>query len=113
MLAGHLVKHLSDDELDAYLREVGRVLVPGGLALLWEFAPTGSRWLDRWNTWLLGGGPARGVAQPRLRSTRSLLDAARRADFEFRIDARLRPFLLPPIPRASILIGKPPDAQDR
>lgn len=106
-LAGHLVKHLATDELEALLRELWRVLVPGGLALLWDFAPTGSGRLDRWNAWLL----ARGVADPRLRSTRSLLDAARRAGFDFRTDARLRPFLLPPIPRASILVGKPPATQ--
>ena len=110
VLAGHLVKHLDDEELGAFLRELGRVLVPGGLALLWDFAPTGSPRLDRWNAWLLSGGLARGVAKPRLRSTRSLLDAARRAGFDFRVDARLRPFLLPPIPRASILVGKPPEA---
>ena len=109
VICGHLVKHLDDEELGAFLHELRRVLVPGGLALLWDFAPTGSPWLDRWNTWLLAGGPASRVARPRLRSTRSLLDAARRAGFDFRIDARLRPFLLPPIPRASILIGRPPD----
>ncbi|MCY4638787.1 MAG: class I SAM-dependent methyltransferase [Chloroflexi bacterium] len=104
VLAGHLVKHLGDEELEPFFREIWRVLVPGGLALLWEFAPTGSLPLDRWNAWLL----ARGVRRPRLRSTRSLLNAAGRAGFEFRIDARLRPFLLPPIPRASILLGRPP-----
>jgi SAM-dependent methyltransferase len=109
VLCGHLVKHLDDAELGALLSEMGRVLVPGGLALIWDFAPTGSARLDRWNAWLLAGGLARGVARPRLRSTRSLLEAARHAGFDFRVDARLRPFLLPPIPRASILIGKPPE----
>jgi ubiquinone/menaquinone biosynthesis C-methylase UbiE len=109
VLCGHLVKHLDDVELGAFLGELGRVLVPGGLALIWDFAPTGNAWLDRWNAWLLAGGIVRGVARPQLRSTRSLLEAAQRASFDFRVDARLRPFLLPPIPRASILIGKPPE----
>lgn len=104
VIAGYLVKHLDDDELVAFFREIWRVLVPGGLALLWEFAPTGNARLDRWNAWLL----SRAVRDPRLRSTRSLLNAAGRAGFEFRADAGLRPFLLPPIPRASILIGRPP-----
>ena len=104
VIAGHLAKHLADEELGTFLREIGRVLVPGGLALLWEFAPTGNALLDRWNAWVLG----RGVRRPRLRSTRSLLHAAGLAGFEFRIDARLRPFLLPPIPRASILLGRAP-----
>ena len=104
VIAGHLIKHLDDDELVGLLREIWRVLVPGGLALLWEFAPTGNARLDRWNAWLL----SRAVRGPRLRSTRSLLNAAGRAGFEFRADAGLRPFLLPPIPRASILVGRPP-----
>ena len=106
VICGHLVKNLDDQELGALLHELGRVLVSGGLALIWDFAPTGNRWLDRWNTWFL----SRGVGQPRLRSTSSLLHAARLAGFDFRIDAQLRPFLLPPIPRASILIGKQPDS---
>ncbi len=108
VLAGHLVKHLDDGELVELLREIWRILVPGGLALLWEFAPTGDARLDRWNAWLL----SRGVHGPRLRSTRSLLNAAGRAGFEFRADARLRPFLLPPIPRASILVGRPPESAE-
>ena len=104
VIAGYLIKHLEDHELVAFFREIWRVLVPGGLALLWEFAPTGNARLDRWNAWLL----SRAVRAPRLRSTRSLLNAAGRAGFEFRADAGLRPFLLPPIPRASILVGRPP-----
>ena len=108
VIAGHIIKHLDDDALVALLREIWRILVPGGLALLWEFAPSGDARLDRWNAWLL----SRGVHVPRLRSTRSLLNAAGRAGFEFRADARLRPFLLPPIPRASILVGRPPGRPD-
>jgi hypothetical protein len=34
---------------------------------------------------------------------------AEESGFTFTRDADLRPFLLPPIPRASILIGKRPD----
>jgi SAM-dependent methyltransferase len=103
--AGYLLKHLDDAELATALVELRRVLAPGGLALLWEFAPSGSARLDRWNErWL---SPA--VRAPRLRSTRALLAAGRRAGFDLARPARLRPFLLPPIPRASVLLGRAPD----
>lgn len=103
--SGYLMKHLTDEELDSFLREVKRVLAGGGLALLWEFAPTGSRRLDAWNRRVLGPR----VRDPLLRSTSTLLEHANNAGFEFTRDAVLRPFFLPPIPRASILVGKAPE----
>jgi len=102
---GYLVKHLTDEELDAFLGEVRRVLAGGGLALLWEFAPSGSARLDAWNRRVLGPR----VHNPMLRSTTRLLERAEAAGFEFARDAVLRPFFLPPIPRASILVGKAPE----
>lgn len=105
VLCGHLVKHLEDDDVRALFIEVRRVLEPGGLALVWEFGPTGHRALDAWNVRSLSSG----VRQPRLRSTRTLRRLAEESGFTFTRDADLRPFLLPPIPRASILIGRPPD----
>jgi hypothetical protein len=42
------VKHLSTPEFDAFLHELHRVLEPRGLALTWEFGPTGNRRLDAW-----------------------------------------------------------------
>ncbi|TAJ17676.1 MAG: class I SAM-dependent methyltransferase [Dehalococcoidia bacterium] len=105
VLCGHLVKHLDDDDVRALFIEVRRVLEPGGLALVWEFGPTGYRPLDAWNARTL----ATGVRRPRLRSTKTLRRLAEESGFTFTRDADLRPFLLPPIPRASILIGKRPD----
>ena len=105
VLCGHLVKHLDDDDARALFIEVRRVLEPGGLALVWEFGPTGYRALDGWNARTLSTG----VRRPRLRSTKTLRRLAEEAGFTFTRDADLRPFLLPPIPRASILIGRPPD----
>jgi SAM-dependent methyltransferase len=102
---GYMLKHLTDEELAAFMGEVRRVLVGGGVALLWDYAPSGSEALDGWNRGLLGAG----VHEPRLRSTRSLVGSARAAGFELARDARLRPFLIPPIPRASIFIGKAPE----
>ena len=107
VLCGYLVKHLDDDGLRDLLDEIWRVLAPGGLALIWEFAPTGRRLLDAWNRWLIG----RHVHEPRLRSGRALLRFAQDAGFPFAIEAGLRPFLLPPVPRASILFGRPPDEE--
>ncbi len=104
VLCGHLVKHLGDDDVRALFIEMRRVLEPGGLALVWEFGPTGHRLLDAWNVRTLSTG----VRQPRLRSTKTLRRLAEEAGFTFTRDADLRPFLLPPIPRASILIGRPP-----
>ena len=104
VLCGYVVKHLTDDALDLLFEEIWRVLAPGGLAIVWEFAPTGRALLDAWNRRVL----TTGLTAPRLRSSRALLRAAKRAGFPFAIEAGLRPFLLPPIPRASILIGRPP-----
>lgn len=105
VLCGHLLKHLDDSEALTLFREIRRLLAGGGLALLWEFAPTGNRRLDAWNERVLSAG----VRRPRLRSTLALLQFAELAGIEFHRDARLRPFLLPPIPRASVLIGRPPE----
>ena len=38
--------------------------------------------------------------------------AAEAGGFPFVTDANLRPFLFPPIPRASVLIGIPPEGYD-
>lgn len=102
---GHLVKHLSEEELATFLVEVRRVLIPGGLALIWDFAPSGSALLDRWNRFVLSTG----VHDQHFRTTRQLMQAATAAGYELVRDARLRPFLAPPIPRASVFIGKAPE----
>lgn len=105
VLCGHMVKHLEDDGLRDLLDETYRVLSPGGLALIWDFAPTGLRLLDAFNRLLI----ASHVTNPYMRSTASLMRFATEAGFPFVTDALLRPFLFPPIPRASILIGRPPE----
>jgi len=102
---GHLVKHLTDAELDTFLLEVRRVLVGGGLAVIWDFAPTGGERLDRWNRFVLSTG----VHDLQLRGTRDLMQHATANGYELVRDARLRPFIVPPIPRASIFIGKAPE----
>jgi ubiquinone/menaquinone biosynthesis C-methylase UbiE len=102
---GYMLKHLTDEELRAFLVELRRALSPGGVALLWDYAPSDSAALNRWNTRLLGAA----VHEPHLRSTATLIRAARAAGYELVRNARLRPFLFPPMPRASIFIGKAPE----
>jgi SAM-dependent methyltransferase len=105
VISGYVAKHLDDEEVRRFVEEIRRVLAPGGLALVWDFAPTGNPRLDAWNERVL----SRGVVAPRLRSTRALMALGELAGFEYIRPARLRPFLLPPIPRASVLLGKPPE----
>ena len=105
VLCGHLVKHFDDVDVLGLLMEVRRVLEPGGLGLIWEFGPTGNPRLDAWNARVVSTG----VKEPRLRSQKTLKALAEDAGFTFIRDADLRPFLLPPIPRSSILVGVPPE----
>ncbi|MQC27635.1 MAG: class I SAM-dependent methyltransferase [Chloroflexi bacterium] len=102
---GYLAKHLADDELLPLFAETRRVLAPGGLAVVWEFGPSGDRRLDAWNSRVLSVTSR----APRLRSSATLRRVAAEAGFEFTRDANLRPFLLPPIARASVLVGRPPE----
>jgi SAM-dependent methyltransferase len=104
LLCGHLFKYLSDAELRLCLREIRRVLRPGGIAIVWEMAPTKSRLLNRFNRWVI----SREKLPLTLRTYRELHRAARDCSFDWIDHARLRPFLVPPIPRVSLILGKAP-----
>jgi len=102
---GYVTQQLEDDELLAFLREVRRVLTLGGIALVWDFAPTRSRPLNQWHDRVLS---ALGK-EPAIARTYTTLSAyALEAGFEWVSNAHLRPFLFPPIPRVSLIIGKAP-----
>ena len=105
---GYVLHDLDDDEVRALFFEVGRILEPGGLAVIWDFGPTGNRMLDAWNARVV----ATGGSTPRLRSNTTLRRLASDVGFPFTRYADLRPFLLPPIPRASIIVGRPPAGFD-
>ena len=105
VLSGHAFKYLTDEELLESLRETRRVMKPGALLLAWEFAPTRSTLLDRWNRFLL----ELGAPLVRLRGYRELRQLAYEAGFDWVQSANLRPFLLPPMPRVSLIMGKAPD----
>lgn len=44
----YVIKHLSDESLTSCLREVHRVLVPGGNLAFWEFLPSPFPWINRY-----------------------------------------------------------------
>ncbi len=107
-ISAHGVHGMTDRELKASLSEARRVLKPGGLLLLWEFAPTRSALLNDWNRWLLGLSCAGGGAV-RLRSFGKLRDLGYESGFDWVQPASLRPFLFPPIPRVSTIMGRVPE----
>lgn len=109
LLCGHVFKYLTDEELRLALPEMRRVLKPAAIALVWEFAPTKSALLDRWNRYVL----TREVPLVRLRSYGELRAHAYEAGFDWVEHARLRPFLLPPIPRVSFIMSKAPEGWRR
>ncbi|MBI5284263.1 MAG: class I SAM-dependent methyltransferase [Chloroflexi bacterium] len=85
----------------AVLREAARVLRPGALLLAWELAPPSGRFALWQRLWLRGYGG-------RITNEQSLMSLAERSGFEYTIEARLRPFLWPPVPRASFIAGTLP-----
>jgi ubiquinone/menaquinone biosynthesis C-methylase UbiE len=101
---GYVTQHLDDDGLLALLREVRRVLTPGGIALVWDFAPTRSLALNNFHARVL----ALGADEATTRNYTTLSAYALEAGFEWVSNAHLRPFLFPPIPRVSIIVGKAP-----
>ncbi|MCH8025255.1 MAG: class I SAM-dependent methyltransferase [Chloroflexi bacterium] len=105
IVSGHAFKYLDDDELHSTLVEAQRVLKPGGLFVAWEFAPTRSNLLDRWNRWFLTVE----VPMVRLRGYRELQAVAYNCGFDWVQPAQLRPFLVPPIPRVSLIMGRAPE----
>jgi SAM-dependent methyltransferase len=104
----HVVKHLDDASLLLLLNEIRRVLTDGGIAVLWEFAPTRSRRLNAWNELVI----TLGVRDCELRSYTTLSAFALEAGFEWISNAHLRPFIYPPIPRVSLIMGKAPIGWD-
>jgi ubiquinone/menaquinone biosynthesis C-methylase UbiE len=100
----YVLHELDDDAFLALLQEVRRVLTHGGIAVVWDFAPTRSATLNAWNERVLATKPG----HVRLRTYTTLSAYALEAGFEWVNNAHLRPFLAPPIPRVSLILGKAP-----
>jgi cyclopropane fatty-acyl-phospholipid synthase-like methyltransferase len=100
----HVIKHLDDASLLRLLAEIRRVMTRGGIAVIWEFSPTRSMRLNAWNEWVVTFG----VRDCTLRSYTTLSAFALEAGFEWVSNAHLRPFVYPPIPRVSVIVGKAP-----
>jgi SAM-dependent methyltransferase len=93
-----LLRFLDVRGAQAALREIARVLRPGSMMLAWELAPADGRmrWWQR--LWLRG-------YSGRIASEKSLMSLAERSGFAYTREARLRPWLWPPVPRASFVAG--------
>jgi SAM-dependent methyltransferase len=102
VLSSYLVKHLDDAGMHRFLAETWRILKPGGVLVVWEFAPTRSPALNRLHSWLL----TRKVRTCRLRGYGDFVDIAIESAFANMENLDLRPFLFPPIPRGGFFLLK-------
>jgi SAM-dependent methyltransferase len=95
-----LLRFLDVRGAQAVLREAARVLRPGAPLLAWDLAPASGKfgWWQR--LWLRGYGG-------RIAAEKSLMSLAERSGFDYTREARLRPFLWPPVPRASFIAFTP------
>jgi SAM-dependent methyltransferase len=100
----YVLHRLDDDAFLDLLKEIRRVLTHGGIAVVWDFAPTRSAALNAWNQRVLSARPG----EVNLRNYTTLSAYALEAGFEWVNNAHLRPFLAPPIPRISLILGKAP-----
>ena len=101
----HLLRHWDDELTVRVLEELWRVLDHNGVAVLWEIAPSRSPALNAiWSTVLTANGA--NEARPHLRTFAQLGQLAYDAGFAWIQTLPLRPFLLPPGPRVTVLMRK-------
>jgi ubiquinone/menaquinone biosynthesis C-methylase UbiE len=97
-ISSHVLKHLDDAALATSLRELARVLRPGGRFLLWEFARSPL------SAPLFASARLSGLPPPfKLRGEEALRRALRDAGFDPVTRVRTGPFLIPPVPRIALL----------
>jgi ubiquinone/menaquinone biosynthesis C-methylase UbiE len=98
VLTSHVIKHLDDTALATALREVARVLRPGGRFLLWEFEKSPRSAPLFWSARLSGLPPPF-----HLRSATELGRALTAAGFHRVTRVSAGVFLMPPVPRVALL----------
>jgi ubiquinone/menaquinone biosynthesis C-methylase UbiE len=98
VLTSHVLKHLDDEALLTSLREVVRVLRPGGRFLLWEFEKSARSALLFWSARLSGLPPPFQLRTMTEYSRALLLTGFHHVA---RVDTGF--FVLPPVPRIALL----------
>lgn len=98
VITSHVLKHLDDGALLTSLREVVRVLRPGGRFLLWEFEKSARSAVLFWSARLSGLPPPFQLRTMTEFSRALLLTGFHRVA---RVDTGF--FLLPPVPRVALL----------
>jgi ubiquinone/menaquinone biosynthesis C-methylase UbiE len=101
VLTSHVLKHLDDDALLISLREVLRVLRPGGRFLLWEFERSARSALLFWSA-RLSGLPPPFQLRTRTEFSRALLLTG----FHRVVRVNTGFFVLPPVPRIALLASR-------
>lgn len=94
-----LLRFLDVRAAQAALREAARVLRPGCLLLVWDLAPPEGKFAW-WQRFWLRAYNREGV---RIASQKNLMSLAERSGFSFTRPGDLRPWLWPPVPRASFV----------
>ena len=98
----YFLRRFDDDVCRAYASELGRVLAPGGSALVLEVAPVRSRLLNAFHTRLLSFG----CAEVDIRGWGRLAALYTEAGFDGIDLVNVGPFIVPPIPRVGVLLRK-------
>jgi ubiquinone/menaquinone biosynthesis C-methylase UbiE len=98
VLTSHVLKHLDDEALLTSLREVVRVLRPGGRFLLWEFEKSVRSALLFWSARLSGLPPPF-----QLRTMTEFSQALLLTGFHRVVRVNTGFFVLPPVPRIALL----------
>jgi SAM-dependent methyltransferase len=104
----YFMRRFDDDVCRAFADEIGRVLAPGGSALILEVAPVQNGLLNRFHQWLLGAG----CAEVDLRGWGRLAALFTEAGFDGIDLVNAGPYLLPPIPRVGVLLRKAEEASE-
>ena len=100
----YFLRRFDDDVCRNFATEIGRLLAPGGSALVLEIAPMRSSVLNRLHERLVGFG----CAEVDLRGWGRLAALYTEAGFDGIDLVNVGPFLVPPIPRVGVLLRRKP-----